>query len=84
MGIARRLGLDFNWYSCFQWDSMLKPGFEPHLVRQHTDGRREMMNADGVVVVEKDGAGSIPAEVEHLLRTAHPGRTLLSPDAMVA
>ena len=41
LSITRKLGFDFNWYSCFHWDSMLKPGFEPHLVRQHPDGSRE-------------------------------------------
>ncbi len=68
LSITRKLGLDFNWYSCLQWESMLKPGFEPHVVCQHPDGRRDVMNADGVIVIEKNGAGSIPAEVDHLLK----------------
>ena len=66
--ITRKLGFDFNWYSCFQFDSMLKPGFEPHLIRQNPDGSREVMNVDGVTIVEKDEAGSIPGEIEHLLK----------------
>ena len=68
LSITRKLGFDFNWYSCFHWDSMLKPSFEPHLVRQNSNGSREVMNVDGVIVVEKDDAGSIPTEVEHLLK----------------
>ena len=66
--ITRKLGFDFNWYSTFQWDSMLKPIFEPHLVRRNPDGSREVMNGDGVTIVEKDDATSIPTEVEHLLK----------------
>lgn len=66
--IGRKLGFDFNWSSCFYWNSSLYPGFERRLVAQHPDGRREVMNADGVVVVEKDDAGSIPTEIAHLLK----------------
>jgi len=66
--VTQKLGFDFNWYSCFHWNSMLRPGFEPHLVRQNPDGSREVMNGDGVIILEKDEAGSIPAEIEHLLK----------------
>ncbi len=68
LSITYKLGFDFNWYSCFHWESMLKPGFQPRLVRQNPDGSREVMNGDGVIIVEKDEAGSIPTEIEHLLK----------------
>jgi hypothetical protein len=66
--IGRKLGFDFNWNSCFDWRSSLYPAFEPAVVREGSDGSREIRNADGVVVLQKDGAGSIPAEIEHLLK----------------
>lgn len=66
--IAAKLGFDFNWFSCFHWESSLRPAFESRVVRRHADGRREVLNADGVVVTEKDEAGSIPGEVDHLLK----------------
>lgn len=65
--IARRLGFDFNWYSVFHWSSSLRPGFESHVVRELDDGGRELMNGDGVVVLQRDEAGSIPAEIAHTL-----------------
>lgn len=66
--IGDKLGFDFNWYTAFHWNSSLNPAFETRLVREHADGRREVMNSDGVIVVEKDDAGSIPTEIEHLLK----------------
>lgn len=66
--ISRKLGFDFNWYSCFHWDHFLKPGFERRVTKHNPDGSREVMNVDGVIVVEKDEAGSIPGEIEHLLK----------------
>ena len=68
VSITQKLGFDFNWYSCFHWDSMLKPGFQTRLIRQRPDGIREIMNEDGVIVIQKDDAGSIPGEIEHLLK----------------
>jgi uroporphyrinogen decarboxylase len=66
--IGNKLGFDFNWSSCFHWNSSLFPAFEACVMAEHPDGRREVMNADGVVVIQKDGAGSIPSEVAHLLK----------------
>jgi uroporphyrinogen decarboxylase len=66
--ITKKMGFDFNWYSCFHWRSSLMPEFTPHVVRVLPDGGREVMNVDGVTVLERDEAGSIPAEIEHLLK----------------
>jgi uroporphyrinogen decarboxylase len=66
--VGHKLGFDFNWYSCFHWSSSLFPGFEPELMKTYPDGTREVRNGDGVIVVQKDGAGSIPTEIEHLLK----------------
>lgn len=66
--ITQKMGFDFNWYSCFHWNNSLKPHFERHVVRNREDGGREVMNVDGVTVLERDDAGSIPAEIEHTLK----------------
>ena len=66
--ISAKLGFDFNWYSCFHWEHSLKPVFERRLMRTLPDGSREVMNGDGVVLLERDDAGSIPSEIEHLLK----------------
>ncbi len=68
LSITRKMGFDFNWYSCFHFNSSLNPGFERHVVRTLPDGSREVMNVDGVTVLEKDEAGSIPSEIEHMLK----------------
>ncbi len=68
VSIGRKLGFDFNWYSCFDWKSSLYPAFEPKVRRGLPGGGREVMNEDGVVVLQKEGAGAIPAEIDHLLK----------------
>lgn len=65
--IGRRLGFDFNWYSCFHMHTGLRPGFAREVVRELPDGSRHVRNSDGVTVLETPEAGSIPAEVAHLL-----------------
>lgn len=67
--IGEKLGFDFNWASCYQPHIDLFPKFERHLVEILPDGARKVRNDEGVVVLEKDEAGSIPAEIEHLLTT---------------
>lgn len=67
VSITKKMGFDFNWYSCLHWNYNLRPHFQRRLIREREDGKREVMNNDGVTVLESDDAGSIPAEVEHLL-----------------
>ena len=66
--ISRKMGFDFNWYSCFFWRSDLFPEFDQYVVRTRDDGGREVMNKDGVTVLERDAMVSIQAEIEHLLK----------------
>ena len=65
--IGRRLGFDGNWYSCTHMDTGLRPGFPREILRELPDGSRHVRNGDGVVVLESPEAGSIPAEISHLL-----------------
>ncbi|MBS6194062.1 MAG: hypothetical protein KH828_00595 [Clostridiales bacterium] len=65
--IGERLGFDFNWYYCFSPATSLFPSFEQKDVGAYPSGGRMMRNSDGVIVLQKDDAGSIPAEIDHLL-----------------
>ena len=67
VAINRKLGFDFNWFSTFFCHASLYPMFEPEVLKEHADGSREVRNRYGVVELEKPDAGSIPAEIEHLL-----------------
>ena len=69
--ISKKLGFDCNWSNCFVPTAGLSPGFEPELLKTLPDGTRHVRNALGVVVLESNDAGSIPAEVDYLFK----GRT---------
>jgi len=66
--VGDKLGFDFNYYCTFQPGTFLRPSFEREVLEEMPDGTRKVRNASGVVELERDGAGSIPAEVDHLLK----------------
>ena len=67
--VSAKLGFDYNWYSCFAADaSLLHPRFEGKLVEEGPDGMRKVLNDEGVIVLQKAGAISIPTEVDHRLK----------------
>jgi len=66
--VTRLLGFDFNWQSVFQPNRGLRPGFETEVVAQFPDGSRHVRGSNGVVTLDRPGAGSIPAEIDHLLK----------------
>jgi len=66
--IATKLGFDYNWFNVFPGLGFLDPPFEPTVLKQNPDGSKEFLNSEGVVVIQIDGAGSIPAEVGHTLK----------------
>jgi hypothetical protein len=66
--IGEKLGFDCNYYSCYGADSFLRPYFERKVIEELPDGTQKVRNAFGVIELEKPGAGSIPAEVDHLLK----------------
>ena len=65
--ITRILGFDSNWARTFGTRVFLNPGFEHRVIETLPDGSRHEMNGDGVVLLVKDDAGSIPAEIKHTL-----------------
>jgi len=67
--ISAKLGFDFNWYNALGLQTHLRPEFESKVVEEMPDGSRKVLNNEGVIVLEKTGATSIPAEIDHLLKT---------------
>lgn len=66
--ITQKLGFDFNWYNCYHPHTGLRPFIEPKTVAEFPDGSRHVLNVDGVIVLQKPDATSIPAEIEHMLK----------------
>lgn len=67
--IAEKLGFDFNWNRVLPVNTHLFPAFEEKTVEELPGGGRKKLNPEGVVVLEKPGATSIPAEIDHTLKT---------------
>ncbi len=67
--LSAKLGFDCNYASCFTPNTYLDPPFERRVVERLPEGGAKVLNEDGVIVLEKPGATSIPAEVDHLLKT---------------
>lgn len=66
--IGDKLGFDFGWSNCFSPDVSLSPCFLEKVLKVNPDGSREILQYDGTVVLQKDGAGSIPSEIDHTLK----------------
>lgn len=67
LSINQKLGFDFNWFSTFFYHGSLFPGFERKVLEELPDGSKKVLNAYGVVELEKTGTGSIPMEIAHTL-----------------
>jgi len=65
--ISDKLGFDFAWYNCFLDFGLLTPPFEQVVMKERPDGSKEVLNPDGVVTLQKEGAHGIPAEISHTL-----------------
>jgi len=66
--LSAKLGFDFNWQNMFGGDTWLRPPLKRKVVAEFPDGSRHVMGGDGVIYVEKPGAGSIPSHVDYLLK----------------
>lgn len=66
--VSAKLGFDFNWHTLMHPNTHLLPGFEYQVLEEQADGSRKVRTGEGVVVLQAPGAGSIPAEVDHLLK----------------
>jgi uroporphyrinogen decarboxylase len=66
--ICAKLGFDFDWYPIYQPWNLLYPWFETEVVEELPDGTQYVRDGAGVITLHKPGAGSIPAEIDHLLK----------------
>lgn len=87
--IGDKLGFDTNYYRTFQPNTFLMPDFDREVLEELPDGSRKVMNHEGVVVLEKPGCTSIPAEIDHTLKTRadwekhYIHRLLFTPDRVL-
>lgn len=65
--IGDKLGFDFGWHASRLTTTELFPFFEEKIVEHMDNGFVKYLNSDGVYILQKPGAGSIPAEVGHIL-----------------
>ncbi len=77
--IARKLGFDLNWSTCYSPDTRLRPAFKRELIETFPDGSRHVMNEEGTIILEKDNAISIPKEIKHLLTNRQSWEDLYLP-----
>lgn len=67
--IGEKLGFDFNWFDCYTPETNLLPKFERKILDEFPDGSQKVLSSLGVILLEKPGISSIPAEIDHLLKT---------------
>jgi uroporphyrinogen decarboxylase len=66
--IGAMLGFDFNWNNCFRPNTGLRPPFEERVVEEMPDGSLKILDANGAIVLRREGATGIPSEIDHLLK----------------
>ncbi len=66
--IAAKLGFDLNWNNCFSPHTRLWPAIESRVLDVLPDGSRKVLDGNGAVILQKDGATGIPTEIDHLLK----------------
>ena len=66
--IGEKLGFDMNWSRTFYCNYSVSPGFEEKVIEEMPDGFKKVQNYLGVIELHRGDAGSIPAEVGHLLK----------------
>ena len=71
--VSRRLGFDDNFFVCAgligDWYKYpLYPAFETKIIEDCGDDGRKKLDEEGVIVLQKDGATSIPSEIDHTLK----------------
>jgi len=67
--ISAKLGFDCNWGTTYDPHIRLFPEFPEVVLETLPDGARKVRDTEGVIVMKKDDAISIPTEIDHLLKT---------------
>jgi len=66
--IGDKLGFDHDFNVTFCPPTFMDPIFESKVVKEFPDGSRHIMDGNGVILLERPGAGSIPSEIGHTLQ----------------
>lgn len=77
--IMKLLGFDFNWNSCVGANVLLDPCFETTVFETFADGSRIIRDPLGLIVKDKPGTVSIPAEIGTTLTDRDAWETLYLP-----
>ncbi|MCL5105353.1 MAG: hypothetical protein M1133_14750 [Armatimonadetes bacterium] len=77
--LTKRLGFDIEYSLGFCPATRLYPPFERRVVEELPDGSRKVMTTDGAIVLEKDQAGGIPMEFDHVLKGRKEWEELFKP-----
>lgn len=67
--LSKTLGFDLNYYSAYHPFTFLRPEFGKETVEELPDGSKKVRNEFGMLELVRTGATSIPAEIDHLLKT---------------
>ena len=66
--ISAKLGFDFNWSNAFGPQMRLSPPIETEVLEELPDGSRKVLDENGAIVLQKEGATGIPSEIDHLFK----------------
>lgn len=66
--VMKRLGFDFNWNSCFRGEVELFPKFDEVILEEYPDGKKKLIDGNGLIIIRNDNIVSIPAEVGNTLK----------------
>ena len=77
--LSQRLGFDFNWGANFKWTTRLFPPIESKVIEERADGSYVFLDEDGGLVIKKHGVVSIPAEVDHILKSRKEWEVIFKP-----
>jgi len=79
-GVDRLLGFEFDWHeNTLKPCTGLRPTFEVRELGTDSDGMTRVLTGEGAVILQKPGAGSIPAAVDHLLKDRKSWEELFLP-----
>jgi uroporphyrinogen decarboxylase len=77
--IGNKLGFDLNYYTTLAPNAALLPAFERQVIEELPDGSKKILDPEGAVELFREGAGSIPARVDHLLKDRRSWNELYLP-----
>ncbi len=77
--LTRKLGFDAPYHRVFAPQTRIDPPFEYKVIEVLPDGSKKVMNPHGAIVIEKEGAGSIPMEFDHVLKGRKEWEELFKP-----